>query len=61
MFDKDNSGTISPDEIKEVLGFNSDVSSEQIDSIIKEVDINGDGEIQFDEFCQMMKKLVINK
>jgi Ca2+-binding EF-hand superfamily protein len=45
MFDKDNSGTISPDEIKEVLGFNSDVSSEQIDSIIKEVDINGDGEI----------------
>ena len=61
MFDKDNSGTISPDEIKEVLGFSSEVSSEQIDSIIKEVDINGDGEIQFDEFCQMMKKLVISK
>lgn len=45
MFDKDNSGTISPDEIKEVLGFSSDVSSDQIDQIIKEVDINGDGEI----------------
>jgi Ca2+-binding EF-hand superfamily protein len=27
MFDKDNSGTISPDEIKEVLGFSSEVSS----------------------------------
>ena len=61
MFDKDNSGTISPVEIKDVLGFSSEVSSEQIDSIIKEVDINGDGEIQFDEFCQMMKKLVISK
>ena len=45
MFDKDNSGTISPDEIKDVLGFSSDVSQDQLDDIIKEVDINGDGEI----------------
>ena len=28
-----------------------------IDEIIKEVDENGDGEIQFDEFVKMMKKL----
>jgi Ca2+-binding EF-hand superfamily protein len=28
-----------------------------VEDIIKEVDENGDGEIQFDEFVHMMKKL----
>jgi Ca2+-binding EF-hand superfamily protein len=28
-----------------------------IDQIIKEVDVNGDGEISFEEFSEMMKKL----
>jgi len=45
MFDKDGSGTISPDEIKEVLGFDSSISQDALDKIIKEVDENGDGEI----------------
>ena len=45
MFDKDGSGTISPDEIKEVLGFDSTISKEEIDKIIAEVDENNDGEI----------------
>lgn len=31
-----------------------------LDDIIKEVDENGDGEIQFDEFVHMMKKLAIS-
>ena len=59
MFDKDGSGTITKDEIKEVLGFDSSIDMKLIDNIIKEVDENGDGEIQFDEFCHMMKKLAI--
>jgi calcium-dependent protein kinase len=60
MFDKDNSGTISPDEIREVLGFDSTISSKALDDIIREVDENGDGVIQYDEFVHMMKKLAIN-
>lgn len=64
MFDKvrnccnqqDGSGTISPDEIKAVLG-GGEVSDKHIDIIIKEVDINGDGEISFEEFSEMMKKI----
>lgn len=32
-----------------------------IDDIIKEVDENGDGEIQFEEFEHMMKKLAISE
>ena len=43
MFDKDGIGTISPDEIKEVLGGNT--NNKVIEDIIKEVDENGDGEI----------------
>lgn len=43
MFDKDGSGTISPDEIREVLGFDSSISQKILDDIIKEVDENGDG------------------
>lgn len=45
MFDKDKSGTITADEIKEVLGFDSSLSSKALDDIIKEVDENGDGVI----------------
>ena len=61
MFDKDNSGTISADEIKEVLGSDTSLSEQAITQIIKEVDENGDGEIQFDEFVHMMKKLAIEE
>jgi Ca2+-binding EF-hand superfamily protein len=31
-----------------------------VDDLIKEVDINGDGEIQFDEFVAMMRKLTVD-
>jgi calcium-dependent protein kinase len=56
MFDKDGQGTISPDEIREVLCFGgaNSLSTEAVDAIIKQVDENGDGEIQFEEFVAMM-------
>jgi Ca2+-binding EF-hand superfamily protein len=39
MFDKDSNGTISPEEIKEVLGFNSSqLDQKLLEDIIKEVD-----------------------
>ena len=37
-------------------GANS-LSTEAVDAIIKQVDENGDGEIQFEEFVQMMTGL----
>lgn len=57
MFDKDNSGTISGEEIREVLCFGGTqvLSAEAVDAIIKQVDENGDGDIQFEEFVTMMK------
>jgi calcium-dependent protein kinase len=59
MFDKDGSGIISADEIREVLQFggSTTMSTEAIDAIIKQVDANGDGEISFEEFVQMMTNL----
>ena len=60
MFDKDNSGSISADEIREVLSFGgtNPLSKEAIDAIVKQVDENGDGDISFEEFVEMMKKVL---
>jgi len=59
MFDKDGSGIISADEIREVLCFggSNSLTTEAVDAIIKQVDENGDGEIQFEEFVAMMTGL----
>jgi len=59
MFDKDGSGIISADEIRDVLCFGgtNSLSAEAVDAIIKQVDENGDGEIQFEEFVVMMTGL----
>lgn len=57
MFDKDGSGVISAEEIKDVLGFGGNLDNKAIDVIIKQVDENGDGEISYEEFATMMKKI----
>ena len=56
-FDKDHSGFLSRDEIKEVLGLidDSHESNKIINDIFKEVDLNGDGQISFEEFKIMME------
>jgi len=43
MFDKDGSGFISADEIKEILGFGKTLAEDVVNDIIKQVDVNGDG------------------
>ena len=60
MFDKDGSGSISADEIREVLSFGgtNPLSKEAIDAIIKQVDENGDGDISYEEFVDMMKNVI---
>ena len=63
MFDKNNSETISFQELRSVL--EGDDPDEFTDDLFKElisqIDINGDGEINFGEFEKMMTYLVKNK
>uniref|UniRef100_A0A0G4IFX6 Calcium-dependent protein kinase 1 n=1 Tax=Chromera velia CCMP2878 TaxID=1169474 RepID=A0A0G4IFX6_9ALVE len=64
VFDLDGNGRITADELQQVLGMD-DVNAvfggknlSEIKSMIQEVDKNGDGEIDFDEFMTMMKSKV---
>lgn len=57
-FDRDSSGEINVEEIKEVLGGNIVTSEDVWKQVLSEVDINGDGGIEFDEFKKMMTKLL---
>ena len=58
-FDKDGSKELSANEIKEALGLiNEDTDSNLIHNIIKEIDVNGDGNISFEEFKELMLKVL---
>ena len=50
MFDKDGNGSISIDEVKEVLSFDQSLDESIVKEIVEQVDANGDGEISFEEF-----------
>jgi calcium-dependent protein kinase len=58
MFDKDNSGKIDNEEVMALLNgedLQAFVSKDAIGQAMKEIDENGDGEIDFEEFMAMMK------
>jgi len=58
LFDRNGDGKISKDELKYVLEngeMNSVMGAEAAAKIMGEVDANGDGEIDFEEFMSMMK------
>jgi calcium-dependent protein kinase len=53
-FDTDDSGFITPDNLREVLG--STFDDEALSDMLKEADTNQDNKISLDEFMQYMKK-----
>ena len=57
FFDKDHDGKISLDEFRNVVMLICDTATEEdITEMLKEVDSNGDGEIDFEEFYAAVKK-----
>lgn len=57
-FDSDGSGKISAVELKELFGSGIKNGDPIWEELIKEVDQNGDGEIDLNEFKEMMMKLI---
>jgi calcium-dependent protein kinase len=58
LFDRDGGGSISAQEIKEVLGVGKNIDEKIWNEIINEVDSNGDGLISFPEFKTTMHKIL---
>mmetsp|Transcript_12836 Transcript_12836/g.39506 ORF Transcript_12836/g.39506 Transcript_12836/m.39506 type:complete len:152 (+) Transcript_12836:179-634(+) len=55
VFDKDGSGKISANELWAVLTkLGEKLTEEEANEMIKEADLNGDGEIDYQEFVKMM-------
>ena len=61
LFDKDGGGTIEADEVAKILGANAAADDSVWQAVIKEVDINNDGQIDFEEFRTMLLKLADRK
>jgi calcium-dependent protein kinase len=58
LVDKDGSGTITKEELFEFFNLDSDPESQKyIQNMVEETDKNGDGEISFQEFLDVMKQL----
>ena len=57
MFDKDGSGTISVTEIVKIMrNFGYPIKKAEAQKLIQDIDDNGDGEIDFEEFVTLMEK-----
>merc|ERR1712042_45632 len=55
IYDKEGNGYISTDTLKEILKeLDNKLSDEDIDNIVEEVDEDGSGTLDFDEFMEMM-------
>lgn len=55
-FDENGDGFISPEELNRVMrSIGETLTSDEIKVIIKEVDNNGDGKIDYYEFCKIYK------
>ena len=58
LFDRNGNGSIDTEEVKTILGVGKNISEDIWNGLIEQVDINGDGVIQFNEFKIMMLSLL---
>ncbi|KAL0404920.1 UNVERIFIED_CONTAM: Calcium-dependent protein kinase [Sesamum radiatum] len=55
FFDKNESGYIEIEELREALADEAETGEDVINAIIQDVDTDKDGRISFEEFAAMMK------
>ena len=60
FFDKNNSGSLDHKEVKQclVMLFKKDICSAEIQKVISDIDVNNDGQISFEEFEALMKRVI---
>ncbi|KAJ7883401.1 calmodulin [Mycena olivaceomarginata] len=55
VFDKDGNGCISAAELRHVMtNLGEKLSDNEVDEMIREADVDGDGQINYEEFVKMM-------
>merc|ERR1711959_318686 len=55
VFDRDNNGFISASELRRVMtNLGEKLTDEEVDEMIREADIDGDGQVNYQEFVKMM-------
>jgi len=55
VYDRDGAGFITTDQLREIIAeLDPRLTKEDLDGIIEEIDEDGSGTMDFDEFCQMM-------
>ena len=55
VFDKDGNGFISAAELRHVMtNLGEKLTDEEVDEMIREADVDGDGQVNYDEFVKMM-------
>merc|ERR1712240_378886 len=62
MFDFKDQGFLSADDLDDILrGMGLRPSKEELKEILEEIDEDGSGEIEFEEFCQLCAKFLIEE
>ncbi|KAJ3645655.1 hypothetical protein Zmor_023296 [Zophobas morio] len=55
VFDKNNDGLISSNELRHVMtSLGERLSEEEVDDMIKEADLDGDGQVNYEEFVNIL-------
>ncbi|KAH9687928.1 calmodulin-like protein 11 [Citrus sinensis] len=55
VFDKDQDGYISPNELRHVMmNLGEKLTDEELEQMILEADLDGDGQVNYEEFARMM-------
>ena len=58
IFDRDNNGRLDASELKAVMSavINAEVTDEEVEAMIREADLNGDGVLDPGEFIKIMRQ-----